>query len=174
MRWRPIAEWAGFQLVWLACALGAAQERNAPGIVAAAVFIGAVLAMKRWSLSEIVTILASGAVGLIAESALAAAELVRFAAPWPWPNPQLAPAWLVALWLAFGATLSTMSSMLGHYLVIKASVIGFVAAPLAYWAGARLGALEILGSAPLTYLVIALIWAVALPSLLDLRKRICT
>ena len=135
MRWRPIAEWVGFQLVWLACALGAAQERNAPGVIAAAFFIGAILAMKRWSLSESVTILASGAVGVVAESVLVSTELVRFAAPWP--SPQLAPAWIVALWLAFGATLSTIASLLGHYLVIKASVIGFVAGPIAYWAGER-------------------------------------
>ena len=169
MRWRPIAEWVGFQLVWLMCALGAAQGWNAPGVIAAALFIGVLLAKKGRSLSECVTILASGAVGLIAESALMAAELVRFAAPWP--SLQLAPAWIVALWLAFGATLSTIASLLGYYIVIKAGVIGFVTGPLAYWAGARLGALEIADSAPLTYLAIGLIWAVALPFLLIFRQR---
>ena len=169
MRWRLIAEWVGFQLVWLMCALGAAQGWNAPGMIAAAMFIVAVLAMKGWPSSEYLPILASGAVGLVAESTLVSTELVRFAAPWP--SPQLAPAWIVALWLAFGATLSTMASLLGQYLVIKASVIGFVAGPLAYWAGARLGAIELTGPAPLTYLAIALIWAVALPSLLIFRLR---
>ena len=169
MRWRPIAEWAGFQLVWLTCALGAAQGWNAPGVIAAGLFIGAALAMKRSPSSECIAILASGAVGFIAESALMVAELVRFAAPWP--SSQLAPAWIVALWLAFGVTLPTMASLLGHSLVIKAGIVGFVAGPLAYWAGARLGALEMTGSAPLTYLAIALIWAVALPSLLIFRQR---
>jgi Protein of unknown function (DUF2878) len=168
MRWRPIAEWIGFQLVWLTCAIGAAHGRNAPGVIAAALFIGAFLAMKEWSLSEIVTILASGVLGLLAESALASMELVRFAAPWP--SPQLAPAWIVALWLSFGATLTTLGSLLGHQLVIKAGVVGFIAGPLAYWAGARLGALAIAGSPPFTYLAIALIWAVALPSLLRFRQ----
>ncbi len=168
MRWRPIAEWGGFQLVWLTCALGAAQGRNAPGVIVAGLFIGAALAMKRSPSSECIAILASGAVGFIAESALMVAELVRFAAPWP--SSQLAPAWIVALWLAFGATLSSMASLLGRSLVIKASVIGFVAGPLAYWAGARLGALEMTGSAPLTYLAIALIWSVALPFLLIFRQ----
>ena len=168
-RWRQIAEWLGFQLVWLACALGAAQGRNAPGMIAAALFIGAVLAIKERPWSECLAILASGAVGLVAESVLVSIGLVRFAAPWP--NPQLAPGWIVALWFAFGATLSTVASLLGHHLVVKASLIGLVAGPLAYWAGARLGALEITGSAPLTYLAIALIWAIALPSLLIFRQR---
>ena len=168
-RWRPIAEWVGFQVVWLACALGAAHGRNAPGVVAAALFIGTVLATKRSPASEALAILSSGAAGLAAESVIVATELIRFAAPWP--SPQLAPAWIVALWLAFGATLSAMASLLGHHFVIKASVTGFVAGPLAYWAGERIGALEVVGSVPLTYFAIALIWAVALPLLLIFRQR---
>ena len=171
-RWRPIAEWAGFQVVWLACALGAAHGRNAPGVLAAALFIGAVQVTNRSRASEVLTILACGAAGLVTESALMATELIRFAAPWP--SAQLAPAWIVALWLAFGATMPAMASLLGHRLGIKASITGFVAGPLAYWAGERLGALEIVGSAPLTYLAIALIWAVVLPSLLVFRKRMPT
>lgn len=169
MRWRPVVEWVGFQVVWLACALGAVQGQNAPGVVAAAMFIGAVLATKGWPLPECRVILASGAVGLVAESALVATELIRFAAPWP--STQLAPAWIVALWLAFGATLSAMASLLGPHLATKASIIGFVAGPLAYWAGERLGALQVSGPVALTYLAIGLIWAVALPSLLVFRQR---
>jgi hypothetical protein len=64
--------------------------------------------------------------------------------------------------------------LLGQHFSIKAGITGFVAGPLAYWAGERLGALDIVGSAPLTYLVIALIWAVVLPSLLVFRKRMST
>ena len=127
-------------------------------------------ATHRSRASEALTILACGAAGLVAESALVATELIRFAAPWP--SPQLAPAWIVALWLAFGAKMPAMASLLGHHLGIKASITGFVAGPLAYWAGERLGALEIVGPAPLTYLAIALTWAVALPSLLMLQQRV--
>ncbi len=170
MRWRPIADWVGFQLVWLICALGAAQGRNAPGVIAAGLFITVLLAMKGWSLPECFTILGSGAVGLVVESALTTTDLVRFAAPWP--SSQLAPAWIVALWLAFGATLSATAALIGNHLIVKASIIGFVAGPLAYWTGERLTALEIVGPAPLTYLTMGLIWAVTFPSLLSLRQRI--
>lgn len=169
-RWRPVAEWVGFQLVWLACALGAAEGRTTPGVVAAAVFVGAVLAAKKWAPAECLTILASGIMGLVAESALLSTGLVRFAAPWP--HAQLAPAWMVTLWLSFGATLTTFATLLGHRFIAKAAVIGFVAGPLAYWAGARLGAIEIAGSWGPTYLAISVMWAVALPSLLMLRARI--
>ena len=170
VRWQPLAEWAGFQVVWFVCALGAAQGRNLPGAVAATLFIGAVLATTRSPAREGIAILSSGVVGLIAESALVATEFVRFAAPWP--SQSLAPAWIVALWLAFGATLSAMASLLGRSFFVKASITGFLAGPLAYWGGERLGALAIVAAAPLAYLTIGLIWAVALPALLLFRLRV--
>ncbi len=170
MCWRPVAEWVGFQLVWLACALGAADGRTAPGVLAATVFIGAVLATKKWAPAECLIILASGIMGLVAESALLSAGLVRFSAPWP--HAQLAPAWMVALWLAFGATLTPLASLLGNRFLAKSSVIGCIAGPFAYWAGARLGAIEIAGPWGQAHLAIAVMWAVALPCLLLLRRRL--
>ncbi len=169
MRWQLVAEWAGFQLVWLASALGAARGHAAPGILASALFVAAMLTAKRWAAAECLTILTSGVVGLMAESALVATGLVRFAAPWP--DALLAPAWMVALWMAFGATLATFASLLGKRFVAKACIIGSITGPLAYAAGAKVGAIEIVGSAPLAYLAIALIWAIALPSLLVLRQK---
>lgn len=170
MCWRSLAEWFGFQLVWLMCALGAAEGRTAPGCVAAAIFVCAVLASKRWSSSECLIILASGVAGLLVESLFVTMGMIRFAAPWP--NLHLAPAWIVALWCAFGATLTTLASWLGDRFVIKAMSVAFVAGPLTYWAGERLAALEIVGSAPLTYLAIALIWAMTLLILLTVRRRL--
>ena len=171
MRWRPLAEWIGFQLVWLICAVGASKGYTAPGVLAASVFVGAVLAMKRWSPSECLVIITSGIAGLIVESGLVLTEVIRFATPWP--SPYFVPAWIIALWVAFGATLSTLASWIGHrFIIAKAGIIGFIAGPLAYWAGERLSALEIVGSVPRTYLAIALIWAVALPILLICRRRL--
>lgn len=167
MRWQRVTEWAGFQLVWFACALGAAQGRTLPGVLAASVFLAAVLGGKHWNRAECLTVVASGALGLIVETALVASGLVRFAAPWP--HPDLSPAWMVALWMAFGATLTALASLLGQPLIAKAGVAGCIAGPLAYWAGAKAGALEISGAASLTYVVIAALWALALPGLMLLR-----
>ena len=167
MNWRSIGEWLGFQLVWFTSALGAAHGRAAPGVLAAAAFIASVLVLNRTAVKPAgIAIIASGLVGFVAESALASGGLVRFAAPWP--NSLLAPAWIVALWLAFGATLPTIASWFGSRLVSKAFVAGAIAGPLAYWAGERLGALEIAGAPALTYLAISLIWAIALPALLKI------
>lgn len=168
MPWRQIAEWLGFQCVWIVCALSAAQGRNLPGIAAAALYIGLVLAQRRPARADLLAITASGLAGLAAESLLAATGLVRFSAPWP--SASFAPAWMVALWLAFGATLSIMRAWLGERFRLKAAIFGAIGGPLAYWAGARLGALEVSGGAT-AYLAIAAMWALALPALLALTER---
>ena len=72
---------------------------------------------------------------------------------------------MVALWVAQAATLTgAMSRLAGRYLA--GAVVGGVGGPLAYLAGARLGA-AILGpthTAALT--VVAVEWALAMPLLL--------
>lgn len=170
MSWRLVSEWAGFQAVWLACALGAAQGRNAPGVIAAALFVAAVHATRRWSRADCVPLLASGIAGAFCESILVALGLISFSAPWP--SPQLAPAWIVALWVAFGATLPALAAALGRHPTIKGAVLGLCCGPLAYWAGSRLGALDIRAPAATAYLATAVIWSIALPSLIAVRQRV--
>ncbi len=166
--WRTIAEWLGFQLVWLACALGAAGGSGIPGTVAALVFAAVVVGSSGVRRGDVVAVAASGIAGLVLESVLAATGVVRFAAPWPFET--IAPAWMVALWIAFGATLATFAKALGPRLVTAAG-IGAIAGPLAYLAGHRLGALQLAEPLPRSLLIVALIWAVVLPGLIALRAR---
>jgi hypothetical protein len=169
MPWRDIAEWLGFQLVWLVCALGAQRGLNWPGIAAAAVFTAA-LGLKRWPRTDLVAVAASGVLGLIVESGFAASGLIRYAAPWPVTT--LAPAWIIALWIAFGATLGGVRQLLGPQWRVRAALTGLVGGPFSYWAAARLGALEIVAAPWAAYLAIALIWGIALPLLLSVRQRL--
>jgi len=170
MTWRPVAEWIGFQVVWLACALGAARGLDAPGVAAAAVFVLAVLWGRGWARAEIGAIAASGAFGAIAESLMATSGLVAYAAS-P-PGALLAPLWMIALWLAFGGTLPALDSLVGSPLSLRAVLLGGLGGPLAYLAGARLGALEFPGAVAPALLALALVWAVALPLLLHVRRRL--
>ncbi|MFM9938293.1 MAG: DUF2878 domain-containing protein [Hyphomicrobiaceae bacterium] len=173
MNWRGIAEFAAFQVVWIACALGAAAGSNAIGVAAAGALIGVHLC-ARYQVSPAaakgvaLTVLACGIIGLAAESLLAAAGLVRYAAPWP--SPHVAPPWVVALWLAFGTTLAATASLLGGRLAIAAVVLGAVFGPLSYLAGAKLGAVTIVAPQWQGYGAIAIIWAVAYPLLLQVSR----
>lgn len=76
----------------------------------------------------------------------------------------LVPLWLALLWALLGTTLN-------HCLAWTArpwwlgSLLGAVAGPLSYWAGARIAGVGLpLGSVP-TLLLLAAIWALAIPVL---------
>lgn len=168
MTLRILTEIIGFQLVWLACALGAGFGHSSLGLLAACGFITLQIAFNQCSTAIITTMLASGIVGFAADSLLAASGLVRYAAAWP--SESLAPAWIVALWLAFGTIVSTTTRMLGRNAPLKASVMGAVFGPLAYVSAAQFQALEISAPAWLAYGTLGIVWITALPCLVALSQ----
>ena len=170
MPWRLVAEWLGFQAVWLACAVGAARGLNWPGVAAAAIFLIATLSARGWAKPEVKAVLASGVFGAVAETLLTTTGLVLHgAAPSltvAGPGFDLPPAWIIALWLAFGATIPAMEAVLGRTIMLNAALVGAVTGPLAYLAGVRLGALQFPAGAWPALAALALLWALALPLLL--------
>lgn len=143
------------QVGWFACVLGAAHQLPWVGPVV----VGALLVLHwRWSdqrRDDLVLILAAGAFGFVADSAQAAAGWLRFEGSHvSW----LSPPWIVALWLQMGTARHGLLGWLGSHLPF-APLVGGVGGPLAYLAGARLGAAELLGPAVVS---IAAVWAVFL------------
>jgi hypothetical protein len=170
MSWRTLAEVGGFQLVWLVCALSAAHGHGALGLLAAGLYIVGQFAVNRWSHATCLTVLAGGIFAVFAESLLAASGLVRYAAAWP--SESLAPAWMVGLWLAFATTLETTRRLMGVRPILKSAVLGTLLGPLAYLAGARLGALSLPETNTPSLLAIAAIWGLAFPALMAMQPRI--
>jgi hypothetical protein len=80
-----------------------------------------------------------------------------------------APWWIAALWLSFSTTLNVSLRWLrGRWLV--ASLLGAVAGPLCYRAGAALGALSL--ADPRTALAAqSVAWALLLPALVEVARR---
>ncbi len=150
-----------FQLVWLACAIGAARGVAWPGVaagLAALVAIGACAPDGRCVATLAVL---CGALGLVAESALAATAVLVHAAPWPIPG--LAPAWIVALWAAFAITLAPTLRVLGAAAIAKSALLGALLGPLSYLAGERLGALALAAPIGSGLVVLAATWGLAMP-----------
>ncbi len=162
--------WAGFQTVWLAAAFGAASGASMPGILAAFVYLAAVLAVGHDSARTVLLALASAVLGFAVESGLVAAQIVRYEAPWP--SAALAPAWIVALWLGFGATIPAIAALFGRDRVVRLVLAGGLAGPVAYWAGQRLGALHVAEPPWTSFFVIAVVWAVVLPALAAVGRRL--
>jgi hypothetical protein len=153
------------QVGWLACVLDAAHGVPWIGVAVAA----AAVAWPGWHAPEDLKLVAVAVlVGALFDSALAAAGWVVFK-----PDAfaeSVAPYWILALWALLATTLNVSLGWLRTRLVLAAP-LGGLPGPLAYWAGARLGALDLVH--PIAALAaLALGWAAILPGLLAVAGRI--
>jgi hypothetical protein len=162
-----LANFILFQIGWFACVLGGANDRPWLGT-------GIALAIVAWHLgraprprAELILVLASAAVGAVADSVPVAAGWVRYASGTVVPGT--APVWLVAMWMLFATTLNVSLRWLQRY-PFAAIVLGAIGGPLAYWGGARLGAMEFVAPVAATA-ALAVGWALLTPLLVRLARR---
>jgi hypothetical protein len=160
--------YALYQAGWLACVAGAARGAADLGAVAAFALVAVHLALARERGIEARIVLLCGAVGLLLDSAQAAAGRIAFAgAPLPW----LAPLWVVALWLQLGTILRGCLAWLEGRPAL-AALLGAVGGPLAFRGGERLGAAVWGEPRWLTAASLALVWGAATPLLVAAAARI--
>lgn len=109
-----------------------------------------------------------GSIGIAIDGTLTQLAFFIFPTPSEWlPIPW----WLVIIWLAF---LGTLRHSLG-YLLTKprlACALGAVFAPISYFAGMRLGAVEFGRHLVTTGIVLAASWAIFMPLLVRLNAEI--
>jgi hypothetical protein len=146
------------QLNWFACVLGAAHGLPWVGVASS-------LALATWHLAragdvrvEARLMAAALVLGLLIDSALAAGGFVVFVSGVVLPS--LTTPWMLGLWLGFATTLNASLSWLLARPTL-AILFGIVGAPVAYWCGARLGAIE-LGPAIQSLIAIGIAWGVAM------------
>jgi len=160
----------GFQVVWLVCAYGAANGSSSAGIAAAIIYVAIHLWSRGFAASDCVVILVSAALGLVCESTLIRSGFIKYATGEFASG--FAPAWTVALWAAFGCTIGNLSSLLGQRSRFAGPALGAICGPLAYMAGARIGALAIDESSGVRVLATSMIWAVVLPVLVAVHRSL--
>ncbi len=156
-----------YQVAWLACVAGAAQGWYWLGPIVVALLTLFHLTVMPHRRRELVFLLLVGVLGFAIDTAHAAGGAFSFAerSNYSW----LCPPWMAALWVIF-ATLfhSSLAWLRGRYLL--GAALGAVGGPLAYYAGARIGAIT-LGPLPaLGLLTVAGVWALATPLLLRLSQ----
>jgi hypothetical protein len=156
-----------YELVWFAAVIGAGHGLVWPGVVAAGLFAAWRLAASSCRRIELRLIAVTVALALGLEGLWVTCGLIAYSAPWPLPN---APAWLIALWVAFALTLVPLFGHL-HGRPKLAVLVGAVGGPLAYAAAARAHALQFPTSAWRGLTALSLGWAFALPSLTGLAAR---
>jgi hypothetical protein len=168
-RMSPLPNFLLYQTAWLACVMGAAHGQPMIGVAVAALVVALHLALARSSKSELAVIVLTGLIGGTWETLVVDLDWVRYlgADTQTWP-----PAWIIALWLAFATTFNVSLRWLqGHH--VLAALLGLIGGPLAWYAGARLGALE-LPDPILALIAIGTGWAVLMPLLLFLAHRLST
>ena len=157
----------GFQAVWFAAVIGAAKGLPWAGPVAAAAFAAVHLALSPDRRGDLRLLGIALAMGLIADSALAATDVLRFASPWP--STSLAPVWILAMWAGFALTLNHSMAFLRSK-PLAAALFGAIGGPLAYWGAWRgFDAVEFGLGLPLAMVALAVVWGIAMPALYALQ-----
>lgn len=155
-----------YQCAWLACVIGAAQQRPSLGIAVVLAVLLLHLAIAPLPVRELALIAIAALMGTAFESALLASGWVRM-------NGVLLggsiPVLMVVLWAAFATTLNVALRPLRDRRLLCAALAA-VGAPLVYYAGSRLGALEWVSATP-ALLLISVGWALSLPLLLRAARR---
>jgi hypothetical protein len=137
---RTIYNAVAYQVAWLAVILGAGQGFAWGGALVAAAVVTLHLSLQRRRDLELKLLGAAAVVGALHELALMQLGSVDFApggwyASWP-------PYWMLGLWLAFATTFHHSLRWIMQRPVF-AILAGAIGGPLAYLAGARLGALAL-------------------------------
>jgi hypothetical protein len=163
-----IWNFVAYQLTWLAVLISAAQDHAWVGASLAIVVAAVHVRLRREGL-ELKLIGLAALIGMLVDSTLAMTGQIRFASAWP---PNLAPYWMLSLWIVFATTLNHSLRWL-MMRPVAAALAGGVGGPLAYLAGAKLGALSITTPA-VTLPLIALLWMIALIALAMIVLRAAT
>jgi hypothetical protein len=162
--WSRILNFVGFQLGWLACVAGPGQGRPWIGPLVVGLFLSLHLLMTPSRRREGMLALMLAAIGTATESLHLGFGV--FQTPPSSLAPWLCPTWLTLLWVNFAPTLhGSMSWLIGR--PGWAAGLGAMGGPVSYYAAHRLGAISFPADPPTaSLLVLAVVWAVAMPALL--------
>ena len=164
---RIVVNIVAYQCAWFVCVLSAAVLRPGIGIAVAAATVLWHLHCAAQPRRELRLIAVAAVLGAAFETLLVAGGWVSM--PGTLLFASATPLWMVALWAAFATTLNvSLRGLRSRYLL--SAVLAGVGAPLAYYAGARMGALQ-WGDGASALLVIALGWALLTPLLMKSAQR---
>jgi hypothetical protein len=156
-----------FQAGWLCCVLAGANQLPWLGTLTALLIVAWHLGSAGSARREMPLILIAGGIGAVWDSLLVAAGWLQY------PSGTLiegtAPHWIVAMWLLFATTLNVSLRWLKERRAL-AALLGAVTGPAAYFAGWKLGGVQIPEPA-VAMAALACGWALFMPILMSLSRR---
>jgi hypothetical protein len=162
-----LANFLAFQFGWFACVLGGAYGLPWLGSGIAAAIVAWHMTHAARPRQELTLVLIAGAIGAVWDSALVTLGWISY--PSGTLLPGTAPHWMVALWMLFATTLNVSLAWLKRSALL-AALFGAIGGPLAYYGGAKLGALGFVAPTP-ALVALALGWGLVTPLLIRLATR---
>lgn len=153
------------QGAWWACLLCARAGFERAALIGPALYVAAHLLLRPALRTRLAALAAGSALlGLLVDTLLMRASALSF----PRSASPLSPAWMVSLWAVFGLQLSASLERLTRAPLAAAAALGALGGPLAYRAGASLGAASL---PPGGMTAVGLSWLAATPLLVLLARR---
>lgn len=157
-----------YEAVWFVSVIGAGRGLAWPALLAVALFAAWRLRVSTRRSVDVRLMAVAFVLGLLFDGVLVHSGLLIYAAAWP---AGIAPAWILALWLAFALTIVPLFGYLQGRPWL-ATVFGAVGGPLAYLGAARgWQAVHFMPPAWHALLWLALGWGITLPLLTTLARR---
>ena len=158
-----------FQVCWFASVMGAANNLwwLGPLLVLITVPLQIYLLTKGYW-AQVLFVIICGISGFLLETLLIIGSVYTpVSLEWGY----ICPPWMAALWFNFAMLVSiSLTWLKGRYGF--AFILGGIFGPLAYWGGEKLGALTVADAFWQGYFPLAILWALALPFLILLQKRL--
>jgi hypothetical protein len=166
-KWAPTLYFVIGQAGWFACVISAARAVPWLGVALVLLLVTIHILRAARPLQEIKLLVSVVVIGAIWESALVYFGLLSY--PSGTVVRGLAPIWILALWALFAAQFNTTYKWLKPRPAL-AALLGAIAGPLSFHAGAALGALRFAKPLPAT-VALAMGWSVLLLVIIVLSRR---
>ncbi len=158
-----------FQLGWFAVVLGGAYDQVLLGSMIAMAVIAYHFYRAADVAQELRLLMLALIFGFVFESIITSQGLARYSHGQVFNY--IAPLWMILMWPLFATTLNLSMRWLKNLAPLLIALIGALLAPLAYYAGNRLGAVEY-DDLILSMGIIAIAWAVLLPALVTMSLKL--
>lgn len=164
-----LTQFLAFDVAWFAAVAGGADGWPWIGTLPAIAVLALHFFLNRVELwPEVKLVLAVTLFGVVLETAMMGAGLIRYAGMAE--GQIMPPVWIWALWLGF-ATIPNGSLTWLQGRPMPQAALGAVFGPLAYWTGTKMGA-AILPDTLTSLIGIGFVWALAFPAIMMLAATL--
>jgi len=148
-----------FQVLWFLSVIGSHHQLVWPACLLLAVFAYWQLGSARRHPSDIRLLCVAVITGLILDTAWIHLSLIQYNNSAPIAH--IAPLWIILLWAGFALTINHSLAWVKQKPTLG-YLFGFIGAPLSYYAGVKLNALDYLQPIWLVSLALAVTWALSM------------